>query len=67
MNLVHGKYLQYNCPDCSAHCTFEAMEWCISRENCPLLKDFESGKITDKRPEDFDPSFSSVFTYVIEL
>lgn len=60
-----SKHKPYSCPECTASCTFEAMEFCVKENNeeCPVICDLKSGKITDKRPDDLDPNFPSHFTY----
>jgi hypothetical protein len=55
---------QYNCPNCAASCTFEAMQMCNSIGACPTVEFLENGTITDRRPTDLDPTFPSELTYV---
>lgn len=56
---------QYNCEVCSASCTFEAMQMCTEEyEDCPVIQDLKDGIMTDRRPDDYNPDFPTVFTYL---
>ena len=53
---------QWNCFDCSAQCTFEAMTMCVHKREmtCPTLIALEEGLITDHVPPE---TFPAEFTY----
>jgi hypothetical protein len=61
------RHQQYTCK-CGAQCTFEAMQYCpyqgASYTRCRVLRLLRAGLITDRRPDDFDPNFPSVFTRI---
>lgn len=57
----------YSCNECTATCTFEAMQMCqLDTHECPVIADLNAGTIVDRRLTDFDPTFPSHFTYASE-
>lgn len=53
----------YDCPNCGAGCTLEAMQQCNTPGECPTIKYLKLKIIVDRRPSDRDPNFPSIFTY----